>query len=61
MFDKLQEVDTEGVEPRKHIVSHEHPLRDDKVHGELTAEEALTNAPKTRNGYIAVPKFLKPK
>ena len=61
MFDKLQEVDTEGVAPTRHMVDHDHPLREDKVKGQLTNEESLANAPKSIDGHIAVPKFLKPK
>ncbi len=61
MFDKLQEVDTTGVKPTRHITTHQHPLRPDKVGNELTPEEALHNAPKTHEQFVAVPKFLKPK
>lgn len=61
MFDKLQEVDTTGVEPTRHITTHQHPLRADKVANELSPEEALHNAPETHGQFVAVPKFLKPK
>ena len=61
MFDKLQEVNTTGVEPTRHIVRHEHRLRNDEVGNELSVERALRNAPLAKNGFIAVPKFLKPK
>ena len=61
MFDKLQEVPTEGIEPTRHITSHVHPLRKDEVGNELSNEEALKNAPETNESFIAVPKFLKPK
>ena len=61
MFDKLQEVDTEGVEPTRHMTNHDHPLRDDTPGNQLTNEEALKNAPETHESFIAVPKFLKPK
>ena len=61
MFDKLQEVNTEGVSPTSHMTSHEHPLRDDTVANELRVDEVLDNAPKSMDSFIAVPKFLKPK
>ena len=61
MFDKLQEVDTEGVEPTRHMTDHPHPVREDEVHGQLSREDALANAPESKDGHIAVPKFLKPK
>lgn len=61
MFDRLQEVNTEGVKPRRHMTEAINVLRSDEVNHELTNEEALKNAPQTENGFIAVPKFLKPK
>jgi len=61
MFDKLQEVDTTDIEPTRHMTAHQHPLRDDLINNELTADQALKNAPDSENDFIAVPKFLKPK
>lgn len=61
MFDKLQEVDTAGVVPTRHMTDHDHVLREDLIQGQLSNEEALKNAPKSLDGHIAVPKFLKPK
>jgi len=61
MFDKLQEVDTDGVAPTKHMTDHAHALREDVVQGQLSNKDALINAPKSIDGHIAVPKFLKPK
>ena len=61
MFDKLLEVDTEGVTPTTHMSEHEHPLREDVVGNELKVEQVLKNAPESKDNFIAVPKFLKPK
>ncbi len=62
MFDRLSEVDTDGVEPLRHInMNIVNRLRSDKVHGELAQDEALSNVKNNKEGYIAVPKFLKPK
>lgn len=61
MFDKLQEVDTSNVEPLKHIMQDINRYRNDTVKGELTNEEALKNVKTSVDGFIAVPKFLKPK
>lgn len=61
MFDKLVEVDTENVEPTRHMTSHQHPLRDDQVDHELSTKSALLNAPETHESFVAVPHFLKPK
>lgn len=62
MFDRLNEVNTEGVEPLRHINSDiVNRLRVDRIAGELSQERALHNVANTTEGYIAVPKFLKAK
>ncbi len=62
MFDRLNEVDTENVEPLRHINRDIiNRLREDQIDGELSQEQALTNVSNNKDGYIAVPKFLKPK
>jgi len=43
------------------MTDHDHVLREDLIQGQLSNEEALKNAPKSLDGHIAVPKFLKPK
>ena len=59
MFDKLNEVDTEDVEPLTYILDEENSeLRDDTVANELTNKEALKNTPKSKGPYFVVPKFL---
>ncbi len=60
MFDTLQEVDTEGIEPLRHMSEVVNVLLNYKVTNELSNEEGLCNAPQAHEGFIAVPKFLKP-
>lgn len=56
--EKLNEVDTEGVEPLT-TMSHEvNSLREDEVMPHLPHEEALKNAPKKDSDYFRVPKVL---
>lgn len=54
----LSEVDTEGVEPMAHAVSHTNVLRADDVRPSLPREKALANAPDARDGYFYVPRIL---
>ena len=62
MFDRLNEVDTDNVKPLRHINRDIiNRLREDQIDGELSQEQALTNVSNIKDGYIAVPKFLKPK
>lgn len=56
--EKLNEVDTAGVEPLT-TMSHEiNALREDEVKPHLPHEEALKNAPKKDEDYFRVPKVL---
>ncbi len=56
--EKLNEVDTEGVEPLT-TMSHEiNALREDVVKEHLSHERALLNAPKKDADYFRVPKVL---
>lgn len=56
--EKLNELDTEGVEPLT-TMSHEvNVMRDDIVKPHLSHERALKNAPKKDADYFRVPKVL---
>lgn len=60
MFDKLNEVDTENVEPLLYVLDEENDmLRDDEVGEELSNDEALQNAEESKKPFFVVPKFLK--
>lgn len=58
MVEKLDEVNTEGVEPLTHIVQQKHALREDVVEGQLTEDDALRNAPVAAPPYYKVPKVI---
>jgi aspartyl-tRNA(Asn)/glutamyl-tRNA(Gln) amidotransferase subunit C len=56
--EKLNEVDTTGVEPLT-TMSHEiNSLREDEVKPHMSHEEALKNAPKKDENFFRVPKVL---
>jgi aspartyl-tRNA(Asn)/glutamyl-tRNA(Gln) amidotransferase subunit C len=56
--EKLNEVDTEGVEPLT-TMSHEvNALREDEVKPHMDHDYALKNAPKKDADYFRVPKVL---
>lgn len=57
-FKKLEEVDTKGVEPLKHVVVTENVFREDEPQDSVSPEEALKNAPKRRDDYFEVPKVI---
>ncbi|MCQ6957976.1 Asp-tRNA(Asn)/Glu-tRNA(Gln) amidotransferase subunit GatC [Mucilaginibacter aquariorum] len=58
-MDKLNEVDTTGVEPLVYMTAEPNVLRDDIVKQEITTEEALQNAPDHNESYFLVEKVIK--
>lgn len=57
-MEKLQELDTEGVEPMVHAVELTNVLAGDVPHTSLTAEQALANAPQRDGDFFMVPKVI---
>jgi len=60
-FQKLEELDTEGVEPLMHILDVKNVVREDRREESLPREEALKNAPKTSGGFFQVPRVIEGK
>jgi aspartyl-tRNA(Asn)/glutamyl-tRNA(Gln) amidotransferase subunit C len=58
MCEKLQDVNTEGVEPLIYMTESHTILREDSVVQEITHEEALKNAPKKDSDFFRVPKVI---
>jgi aspartyl-tRNA(Asn)/glutamyl-tRNA(Gln) amidotransferase subunit C len=56
--DKLNELDTTGVEPLIYMSEEVNVLREDEVKHEITHQEALKNAPKHDSDYFKVPKVI---
>lgn len=54
----LNQIDTTDVEPTSHVLELSTPLRDDEVVQELTADQALENAPESEDGFFVVPKVI---
>ena len=57
--DKLNELDTTGVEPLLHMTDAINVLREDEVKGSISREEALKNAPDSDGTFFKVPKVIK--
>lgn len=56
--EKLDELDTEGVEPMSHIFGDENVFREDEVTNGDRKEAMLANAPKAKEGQYQVPKTI---
>jgi aspartyl-tRNA(Asn)/glutamyl-tRNA(Gln) amidotransferase subunit C len=57
--EKLNELDTTGVEPLLHMSSNVNILREDEVTGSISREEALKNAAVHDEQFFKVPKVIK--
>ncbi len=58
MVDKLNELDTTGVEPLVYISQEINVFREDVVANEVSNEAALRNAPTSQAPYFKVPKVI---
>jgi aspartyl-tRNA(Asn)/glutamyl-tRNA(Gln) amidotransferase subunit C len=58
-MEKLNELDTEGVEPLIYLSEEFNVMRKDEARKTITQEQALKNAPKRDSDYFKVPKVLK--
>ena len=55
-IDKLNELDTSGVEPMSHVFSVQNVFREDVVTGGDGSAETLKNAPEEKDAMFIVPK-----
>ncbi len=56
--DKLNELDTDGIEPTTHAISVNNAFREDEVKESLPQNKALQNAPLQNGEAFVVPKVL---
>lgn len=58
MFDKIAVINTNGIEPLRHMSELVNVMRQDIAIHTMTTEEALHNAPLEKSNFFAVPKVL---
>lgn len=56
--DKLNELNTDGIEPTAHAVPMSNAFRSDERTGSIGLERALQNAPESADGCFSVPKVI---
>lgn len=56
--DKLNELDTEQIEPLIYMTDEVNVLREDEVKVTVSQQEALKNAPRKDSDYFKVPKVI---
>jgi len=57
-IDKLNQLDTKGVEPLSHAIGVTNAFREDKVVESIGTEKTLANAPDGRGEFFRVPKVI---
>ena len=57
-MEKLNEVDTAGVEPMSHAIARKNAFRPDTVAESLPIEVSLANAPDAKGSCFEVPKVI---
>ncbi|MDP2037304.1 MAG: Asp-tRNA(Asn)/Glu-tRNA(Gln) amidotransferase subunit GatC [Ignavibacteria bacterium] len=56
--EKLNELDTENVEPLSHPVENKNVFREDELKPSISTEEALKNSPNKTEEFFRVPKVI---
>lgn len=56
--EKLNELDTTGVEPTSHVIPVSNVMREDIFRPSLNREDALMNAPDKTDAFYRVPKII---
>lgn len=59
--EKLNELNTDNVEPLIYITEEVNVLREDEIKQTITQEDALKNAPKRDSDYFRVPRVVEKK
>ncbi|KAF0090998.1 MAG: aspartyl-tRNA(Asn)/glutamyl-tRNA (Gln) amidotransferase subunit C [Fusobacteria bacterium] len=57
-MEKLNELDTQGVEPTSHVLDIHNVFRTDIIEKSLDLEDVLANAPDREDDYFKVPSIL---
>ncbi|MBW1644707.1 MAG: Asp-tRNA(Asn)/Glu-tRNA(Gln) amidotransferase subunit GatC [Deltaproteobacteria bacterium] len=56
--EKLNEIDTAGIEPTAHITRTGTPMREDVPGRSFTPDESLANAPERQESFFQVPQVI---
>mgnify|MGYP001103864136 CR=1 FL=1 len=57
-IDKLNELNTQGIEPTSHVIPLNNVMRDDIPMPSINREDALMNAPEHTEKFYRVPKII---
>jgi len=57
-FKKIDEINTEGVEPTYHVLDLNNVTRKDEILPSLSTEDALKNAPRKQKKFFKAPRIV---
>ncbi|MEM3736987.1 MAG: Asp-tRNA(Asn)/Glu-tRNA(Gln) amidotransferase subunit GatC [Candidatus Bathyarchaeia archaeon] len=57
-FQKIDQIDTEGIPPTIHVLDIFNIFRSDEVSPSLSVEAALSNASQSKGGYFKAPRIV---
>lgn len=57
-INKLNELDTTGVEPTAHVLPIKNVFREDELRPSLSCDKALQNAPEREGNFFLVPRII---
>jgi aspartyl-tRNA(Asn)/glutamyl-tRNA(Gln) amidotransferase subunit C len=57
-MEKLNKLDTKGIEPTSHVIALSNVMRDDSPGNSIPREDALMNAPSHTDKFYRVPKII---
>ena len=57
-FNRLQELDTDDVEPTSHVLPMTNVFREDQVGESLPLEDVMANAPERSDEFFRVPRIV---
>ena len=57
-MEKLNELDTENIEPTSHVISLSNVMREDVPRDSIPRKDALSNAPDRTDAFYRVPKII---
>jgi aspartyl-tRNA(Asn)/glutamyl-tRNA(Gln) amidotransferase subunit C len=55
---KLQDLNTDGIQPTAHVLPLQNVFREDRVGEHLPVDQVLANAPERQDNFFKVPKIM---
>lgn len=57
-IDKLNQLNTSGIEPTSHAIPMKNVFREDRIRVSLNRDKVMENAPSQKDGFYKVPRII---